>query len=602
MNVIVYFLGLIMASSLAFAVSPSPGALLTYEGVLTDSSGNPITTAQTVTFQVRYSTSCILYEETQSITPGAAGEFSATIGAGNRTDLTTNTAARIFASNGSVECSGGSPLTVSGFATRSLHIRIGSTDLSPDVAINSIPFAINAQRLDDKAVTDFVQISSNITQTHLENTFSRYSALDKALNIFNTTPSAGQVLVGDGTQFVLKNLVAGSGVTISDSAGSLTISASGGGGGGTVTGVTASAPLSVANSTTNPAISLAQANTTTDGYLSSTDWNTFNGKLSPSLMDSKVWIGNGSNVATPQVISGDATLSNAGVLTLKNTGAAGTYFKVTTDAQGRVTSGASLTASDLPNFDWSKITSGKPTNLGGYGITDAIQNLAGTPSIKTDVMANRPPAGTVGRLFIASDNNTLYRDTGSSWVAIGDGAGASGITATAPLSVSGGATPFITITQANAGSDGYLSAADWNAFNNKVSSPWSLSGSDISYNLGKVGVGTSAPNAKLTVVGASSSRTNIISTGAIVDMSLSNHHLLLSPGGSNISLNNLADGAVYTLIVADTTSRQYTFSGCTNTYFSPTNDFTSDRTTYTILVAVNAGNTECYITWTTGFN
>ncbi|MBW7887462.1 MAG: hypothetical protein H3C35_03750 [Bacteroidetes bacterium] len=50
---------------------------------------------------------------------------------------------------------------------------------------------------------------------------------------------------------------------------------------------------------------------------------------------------------------------------------AGTYTKVTVDAKGRVTGGASLAAGDIPSLDWSKITSGKPTTLSGYGITDA---------------------------------------------------------------------------------------------------------------------------------------------------------------------------------------------------------------------------------------
>jgi hypothetical protein len=31
----------------------------------------------------------------------------------------------------------------------------------------------------------------------------------------------------------------------------------------------------------------------------------------------------------------------------------------------------SLLATDIPNLAWSKITSGKPTTLSGYGITDA---------------------------------------------------------------------------------------------------------------------------------------------------------------------------------------------------------------------------------------
>lgn len=43
---------------------------------------------------------------------------------------------------------------------------------------------------------------------------------------------------------------------------------------------------------------------------------------------------------------------------LPNTGTAGTYTKVTTDAKGRVTSGTTLAAADIPALDASKITSG----------------------------------------------------------------------------------------------------------------------------------------------------------------------------------------------------------------------------------------------------
>lgn len=89
-----------------------------------------------------------------------------------------------------------------------------------------------------------------------------------------------------------------------------------------------------------------------------------------------------TKLATSRTISttGDATGSasfdgtaNAAIaLTLANSGvAAGTYTKVTVDAKGRVTSGSAMVAADVPNLDWSKITSGKPTTLAGYGITDA---------------------------------------------------------------------------------------------------------------------------------------------------------------------------------------------------------------------------------------
>lgn len=76
-----------------------------------------------------------------------------------------------------------------------------------------------------------------------------------------------------------------------------------------------------------------------------------------------------------------ATLAIASsVLNLKATGTAGTYTKVTTDAYGRVTAGAKLAASDIPSLDWSKITSGKPTTLSGYGITDGVTTPAYTGS------------------------------------------------------------------------------------------------------------------------------------------------------------------------------------------------------------------------------
>jgi hypothetical protein len=47
---------------------------------------------------------------------------------------------------------------------------------------------------------------------------------------------------------------------------------------GTVTSVSGTSPISVATGTTTPAISIAQATSLASGYLTSTDWGTFNGK------------------------------------------------------------------------------------------------------------------------------------------------------------------------------------------------------------------------------------------------------------------------------------------------------------------------------------
>jgi hypothetical protein len=54
-----------------------------------------------------------------------------------------------------------------------------------------------------------------------------------------------------------------------------------GGGGGTITAVTGTAPVSAVTTGTAVAVSMAAATTTVNGYLTATDWTTFNGKQAP---------------------------------------------------------------------------------------------------------------------------------------------------------------------------------------------------------------------------------------------------------------------------------------------------------------------------------
>lgn len=53
----------------------------------------------------------------------------------------------------------------------------------------------------------------------------------------------------------------------------------------------------------------------------------------------------------------------------------------------------------------------------------SILNQKGTPMFYSDIFANRPAFGIVGRIFISTDTAAIYRDTGSSWVLIADGGG-----------------------------------------------------------------------------------------------------------------------------------------------------------------------------------
>ena len=178
-----------------------------------------------------------------------------------------------------------------------------------------------------------------------------------------------------------------------------------------------------------------------------------------------------SSVAPSGSAGGDlaGTYPNPQLVTLHS---GGTGTKITYDAKGRVTGSASLDASDIPALDWSKITTGKPTTLDGYGITDAVKNAGGVPSLQSGLDADKPATAQEGEIYVAWDTQKIYRHNGSSWVVIA-GAGAAGtitnVTAQTPLTSTGGAAPEISIPKASATTDGYLSKEDWSAFNSKLS-------------------------------------------------------------------------------------------------------------------------------------
>ena len=69
-------------------------------------------------------------------------------------------------------------------------------------------------------------------------------------------------------------------------------------GSGTVTSIATTSPITGGTITTTGTIGISQATTSTDGYLSSTDWNTFNGKFNlPSLTAGSVLFSNGTTIA-----------------------------------------------------------------------------------------------------------------------------------------------------------------------------------------------------------------------------------------------------------------------------------------------------------------
>ena len=87
---------------------------------------------------------------------------------------------------------------------------------------------------------------------------------------FAPATSGNAILYGNGSGG-FSSVAIGSGVTFAGGVLSAT------GSGGTVTAVTGTAPIASSGGTA-PAISISQAGTATDGYLTSIDWNTFNNK------------------------------------------------------------------------------------------------------------------------------------------------------------------------------------------------------------------------------------------------------------------------------------------------------------------------------------
>ena len=116
------------------------------------------------------------------------------------------------------------------------------------------------------------------------------------------------------------------------------------------------------------------------------------------------------------------SLDTTGVVAVTNA------VKVTTDAYGRVTSSGSLAAGDIPSLDWSKITTGKPTDLAGYGIVkNYVENYGSAVSLSAGNTAGRPGTPYVaGRIYIDTQANTVSYDTGSAWQTITSGSGFTG--------------------------------------------------------------------------------------------------------------------------------------------------------------------------------
>jgi hypothetical protein len=99
------------------------------------------------------------------------------------------------------------------------------------------------------------------------------------------------------------------------------------------------------------------------------------------------------------------------------------------------------------------------------------QSFLGVPPQAYTDFATFPTVAPAGTLAVDKTTNDLYvYDLDAlAWVLItgGGGGGVSSVSGSAPIASSGGATPTISISQANGSTNGYLSSSDWTTFNGK---------------------------------------------------------------------------------------------------------------------------------------
>lgn len=149
---------------------------------------------------------------------------------------------------------------------------------------------------------------------------------------------------------------------------------------------------------------------------------TANKYLTQSAADSR-YVTSSRKVIAGTGLSGGGALTSDVTLSLGTSGVvAGTYTKVMVDAYGRVTSGTNLSATDIPNLDWSKITTGKPTTLAGYGITDAVtlttaQTISGRKTFSQNIVFNNNGGITY------TDSNVVLRNSDGHTILAGFGNG-----------------------------------------------------------------------------------------------------------------------------------------------------------------------------------
>lgn len=434
-------LGALFMFASAFA---APGRT-TYQARIIKPDGLPLE-ASNVSFRFTIldpSASCALYVEDYTAVnmAGGAGLISFTLGLGTRTfpvSGTSSTFSNTFDNSiATFNCQTTGTYSPVSDDNRKIVMQFNDGNgwqTLPAMAINSVPYAMYANKSDNS-----IRLNGKADSAFVE--YSTLTALSCA---------ADQAIKFNGVSF--------SCITVT-------------GGGGGVTSVTTSGTvLSTGGTASAPVISIAAASFTQGGYLTSLDYTEFKGKLSASATQITNTLGFApvsAAAVTTQInsssLSGDVsgTLSSNSVVSVGGKTAA----QISTSVNDTQAATASATADTIVKRNSSGDFYANAAKINYADIyrpsTSFNIRLQAPTSLSTNYVLNLPTtSGTTGQVLSTDGSGNL------SWVNSSTGSVVS-VSATAPLASTGGSTPMISITQATTSTNGYLSSADWNTFNNK---------------------------------------------------------------------------------------------------------------------------------------
>jgi hypothetical protein len=428
---------------------------------------------------------CILREENFSAQSINEGSISLLLGAGTRgvndPNLSLNqvynnakakTGLACVDSNNNIISTG---QVYNPVATDQRTIRVISTISGDSIVVNftmrAAPYAIQAESVGGKLAADIVvnDVATQMNQTNLNDLLqdlTRFNNLKniavsgaaltagsavnftgslagdvsglqgstsvnkiKGVAVSSAVPTTNQVLQYNGTQYVPATLPAAPVSSVAGRTGAIVLSSS------DISGLGSSASRNVGS---------------TAGTVAAGD----DSRITGALSGSSIFSGDVSGHSSTMVVDAVGGKTSAQVATSVNDTAAATAINTASTIVKRDSSGSIAVGS-------ISATNTSTQNVYIYDIANTNNVRIQAPASFTNYVLTLPiNAGVSGQVLATDGSGNL------SWV-ISSAGSVTAVSASAPLSSSGSATPNISIAQSNATSSGYLSSADWSSFNSK---------------------------------------------------------------------------------------------------------------------------------------